>query len=232
MYKCNTSNMEIVVASCRAYSDAWEPFQALFRKFWKDCPYHVTLVTDFADERWRGRFLQAGTDLGWSRNLIHGLSLVQSEHVLLMMEDFFLNDKVDNQIIWQALKTFQTDGKVQCIRLMPCPGPDGEDYNEYFGRITIGAPYRVSCQTAIWRKSSLERLLRLTNDAWSFEIDGTNMRTEGDFLSVYRKQPFPFSYYNSAINRGKWNPGALEFCRNNGVSVDTSRRPVEGSPSV
>lgn len=87
--------MEIVVASCRAYADAWGPFLKLFRKFWPNCCYHVKLATDIGGPEWEGDQIQVGGDLGWSSNLLHGLSFIKEELVLLMQEDFFLNGPVD-----------------------------------------------------------------------------------------------------------------------------------------
>jgi len=218
--------MEVVIASCHKYADAWGPFRGLMQKFWPDRPYNAVLVTDQTGPEWKGEFRQTGADLGWSANLRHGLDLLDSEFVLLMQEDFFFSDTVDTPLVRRALKVIQGDSDINCIRLMPCPGPDGEDYNEDFGRITIGAPYRVSYQAAIWRKSALDRILHYTRGPASFEIEGTIMRPEGEYLSVHRKLPFPFSYLVSAITRGEWERDAIIHCMKNLVPIDPSKRPV------
>ncbi len=221
--------MEIIVASCLKYADAWGPFMGLFRKFWPDCRYRISISTDFGPPTFEGyeyKVLQMGADLGWSNNLYHNLNRIEADEVLLMQEDHFLNDKVDSDIVARALDILHEHGDVKCVRLMPCPGPDGPDwyYDDAFGEISIDAPYRVSCQAAIWQKDALQRILRTTHDAASFEIDGTIFRPEGKYLSVKRQFPFPMSYYVTAISRGLWEPDAVAHCIKNSVPIDTSKR--------
>ena len=36
----------VVVCSCDKYSDLWDPYFELFKKFWADCPYPVFLNTE------------------------------------------------------------------------------------------------------------------------------------------------------------------------------------------
>jgi hypothetical protein len=113
---------------------------------------------------------------------------------------------------------------------MPCPGPDFpiEDDPET-GEIAPGAPYRVSCQAAIWKVVLLRKILDRTMGASSFELQGTRVARSYPerFLSVKReRQPWPFPYLVSGITRGLWNPDALELFRRLEIPVDLSLRAV------
>lgn len=231
--------MDIVVASCAAYSDAWVPFVGLFRKFWPDCPYRLCLVTDRLAEPWAGDVaIEIGQDLGWGPNLVAGLrKLGGSPHVLLMQEDFFLSAPVRTDVVARALAVMRESNHNACFRLFPCPGPDMA-LNDWYGLVKHDAPYRVSCQSAIWLRSELEFMAHEMPTAAHFEIEGTCKSAKRcgclRFFSTLRTESslWPLQYYCSAITRGQWEPDAVAFARAQGVSVDTSRRPlraVQGS---
>lgn len=221
--------MEIVIPSTTKYSDAWGPFVALFRKFWQDCQYPLTLITDTKTDPWDGdNAIVIGQDLGWCANFRKGLEQVDSEFILMLQEDFMLNAPVDHAYVNKALKMMLDDDSIGCFRLYPCPGPDitlGADY----GQIDSNAKYRVSCQSAIWRKSHIMDILARFNTPREFEIDGTNYVNNNcnnyKYLSVKREpNQWPIQYYCSAITRGSWNPDAVAFVKSFGIPIDTSRR--------
>ncbi len=228
--------MHIIVASTGSYSDAWAPFHALFKKFWADCPYPLTLVTDHEPIPWPGeRKIVLGVDRGWCKNLLEALKQIPEDFVLLLQEDFFLNYPTNTPQIQQALVTLKADPKVGAFRVYPCPGPDqpvGEDY----GIINPGAAYRVSCQATIWRKAELASILERFNTPREFEIDGTRFasskRAHMKYFAWMEPDPnkWPLQYYCTAIGRGEWDPNALEFCAKVGVPVDTSKRPTCSGP--
>ena len=233
--------MEIIVPTTTKYQDAWHPFQMLFAKFWPDCQFPVNFITDgyfphsITTEGQEFQFISLGADQGWCKNFREGLKQITSEFVLLFQEDFWLNAPVDRAYVNRALKMMLDDDSIGCFRLYPCPGPDikiGEDY----GQIDSNARYRVSCQSAIWRKSHVEDILARFNRPNEFEIDGTiyvnNNCNNFKYYSVYRADPntWPVQYYCSAITRGEWNPDAVTFAKSHGIVVDTTRRPFQIVP--
>lgn len=223
--------MQIVVPSTTRYSDAWGPFVALFRKFWPDCQFPLSLITDTKSDPWNGdESIVIGEDKGWCTNFLLGLDRIDAEFVLMMQEDFLLNYPVDKAFITKALKILLDDDKADCFRLYPCPGPDipiGEDY----GLIKPGASYRVSCQSAIWRKTALMDILGQCRTPREFEINGTEYSNKNlanrHYFSVMREpNKWPLQYYCSAITRGEWTPDSVEFVKSHGIPIDTSRRPI------
>jgi hypothetical protein len=226
--------MKIVVASCRAYSDAWNPFIKFFKKYWRNCAYDLELHTDSYSydeikDDW-SNIISNGEDDGWCKNLYNTLTQSHDELTLFMQEDFFLTAPVDTGFISRAETLIKFNPLINCIRLYPCPGADTK-WGDEFGLISDDAPYRVSCQSAIWRTSHLLELLKCVSTPWQFEIENTLRRPSGLYLSIYRdKYPnnsFPLQYYCTAIVRGKWQKDAIKHCMDNNVYVDLTRRPVE-----
>lgn len=228
--------MEIVVASCGKYSDAWKPFVGLFRKFWPDCPYKLNLITDKLTAPWDGdNAIVVGDDLGWGDNLVAGLRSLKSyaKHILLLQEDFFLNAPVNSDTIRSVLSEMNSNPNIGCFRLYPCPGPD-LPFSDWYGLIRHDAPYRVSCQAAIWYRPELEIMAVHQGTAADFEIIGTarskNRCACVKFMSIKRyddTNKWPFQYYCSAITRGMWEPDAVAFARAQGIDVDTTKRPIK-----
>ncbi len=80
----------ILVVSCDRYRDLWAPFFTLFQRYWPDCDMPVYLGANFVQAEFAGvRTLKAGDDESWSKGLRFFLENIQTEYVLLMLEDFF-----------------------------------------------------------------------------------------------------------------------------------------------
>lgn len=223
----------VVVPTTTHYSDCWGPFMALFRKFWADCPYPVYMVTDYKNDPWDGDdVIVVGNDLGWCKNLVYGLNKIPADYIILLQEDFFLNAPTDQTFVEKALGIMEKDNAA-CFRLYPCPGPNqGSKYDEV-GLIAPGQSYRVSCQAAIWNK---KEILEIAGDPninlpREFEIDGTNLvnkkHADCQYYSVKRApNKWPLQYYCTAIVRGTWDPGATNFVKSLGITINDTRRPT------
>ncbi len=215
----------VLVSSCDAYSDLWTPFFTLFWRNWPDCPYSVYLGTNcahFADAR--VRTLNAGGDESWSKNLRFFLNQIDSEYVLLLLEDFFLTGSVSTTAVSEYVSTLDTlNGTL--LRLFPNPPPDSRvDGYAYVGSIHQLAPFRVSAQAGIWKRSRLLTLLRDEENAWEFELNGT-ARTRGSaggFYCTYK----PILPYVHVVEQGLWFWGAARRFRKANVGCNFQARSV------
>lgn len=209
--------MKIAVASCVAYRDAWQPFLQLFRKFWPTCPYELLFITD-----------EKNPGQSWC-SVVAEFSSQQKQPVLLMQEDFFLNATVNELLIEKGLQQLE-ERKAAMVRIYPCPGGDIHYGDKWYAEIQKGTRYRVSCMASIWEPRILAEITSKCGETpFDFEISGSKLSNDykEPFVAFRRDvQPWPLSYICSAISRGKWEPDALEFCRQQGIQVDLSLRPV------
>lgn len=224
----------IVVPTTTHYSDCWGPFQALFRKFWADCPYPVYMVTDYKSDPWDlGKSIVISEDRGWCKNLVRGLNQIPEDLIILLQEDFFLNYPTDQAFVEQAVDIMKTENAA-CFRLYPCPGPDqGSKYKDT-GLVSPGRSYRVSCQAAIWNKEELYEIAGdpSINSPRDFEILGTDLvnreHQNCQYYSVKREpNQWPLQYYCTAICRGTWDIGAVAFVKSLGIPIDDTRRAMQ-----
>ena len=219
----------LLVVSCDAYRDLWEPFFTLLFRYWPDCPFPIYLGSNHATypDR-RVAQLAIGEDRDWSSNLIKMLGSISSPGVLLLQEDFLIDRPVQTKKVTQLIE-YANSKSAACLRLMPIPGPDEPCSGQpELGVIRKGAAYRVSLQAAWWRKESLVAIARAGESPWQFENSGSRRSDAlpAPFLSLREGIGFPLDYYTTAVFRGYWEPGAVALCRRENIPVDLRRRSI------
>jgi len=225
------SVIPILVASCDAYADVWQPFFTLFFRHWPACPFPLHLGSNFRTfDDARVQTIPIGADRSWAHGVAAMLDRLHAEHVILLLEDFFVERDVDDAMVRRITELAQRRDDVASIRLAPLPPPSAIStmtFNAMPDLLRIvppGTPYRVSAQPAVWRVDALRRYLRPGFSAWEFEQVGTQMADlSGDlFLEPSR----PAIVYDHAIEKGRWREEGLRICREHGIAVDVSVRGV------
>jgi len=216
----------VLVASCDAYSDLWPPFFRCFRRYGEDCPFSLYISSNSTYCSVAGvHTLRAGFNADWSSELRVALGRVQHRYVLLMLEDFFLRRPVRWGAILKALE-FLDAHEGHMLRLVPRPKPTLPIVGSTdFGLIELGAPYRVSLQAAIWRRVTLQRLLRPGESVWEFELQGTvrSCAIPGGFVGSWKTL---LDYGHHAVERGRWYPVALRRLRASEPDLELGSREV------
>lgn len=221
----------ILVASCDGYADLWQPFFTLFFRHWPDCPHPIHLGTNFETyDDPRVRTIRVGADRGWAGSVSTMLEELNARHVILLLEDFFIERDVDAATVRSLAELAQQRADVASIRLSPLPAPSmicGEPFAampELLRVVPPGTPYRVSAQPAIWRVDALRRFLQPGFTAWEFEMVGSQMADLSDelFLGPVR----PSVVYQHSLVRGRWRAEGLRICREHGIEIDPAMRGV------
>jgi hypothetical protein len=226
----------VLVVSCDKYHDLWVPFFTLFFRYWPDCPYRVYLCANemrYEDER--VQTILTGPDRSWSANLKVCLERLQTQYLILFQEDFLFTRLVDTGQV-RALMSYFGAHEAACLKLVPSPPPQTVvDDALKVGEISKGTPYRVSLQSAIWKKSVLHDLLIDGESPWDLENIGSIRSNALDkpFLSVagQNRKAWPLDYFSTAVVQGKWVRQAVALCRREGIPVDGTQRPIESSLS-
>jgi len=218
----NSSSIGVVVVSCDNYSDLWEPFFSLFKRFWQDCQFPVYLISNYKEYKTQGVIsIPVGEDVSWSDNLLTALDKIKEEFILMWIDDLFLLKKVNTETLECICKEFvKVEGNY--LRLNPTVKADSS-FNEYFGVTSKGTVYRASTVLSLWRKDVLQKLLKPGESAWDFEIYGT-LRSDkyGGFYAAYKNH---FSVLNCVI-KGKWQRNALKKISLPGIDIDADKRSV------
>ena len=219
------SKISLLVVSCDRYSDLWKPFFTIFWRNWPDCPFPVYLGSNYQSfHHPQVTVLQIGEDFSWSGGIKEMLKRIPTPYVLLFLEDFFLLEPVDTACVLSSFETLQKlNGDM--LRLKPDPPPD--HLLESFpgiGQIDLDTMFRVSTQTAIWRREFLLNLLQEKESAWEFEVKGSERSRE--MSNGFYGTREPIFQYSHVIERGKWFRWSAKHFGEMELGCDFRRRPV------
>jgi hypothetical protein len=211
--------LAIVVVSCDSYRDLWPLCTAMIKRFWPDCPYPIYLISNLPVSIGGLRNIAVGPDCGWSANLLSALAQIEEEYVLLFLEDLILEQPVPTKRVLELVDWFSRE-QGNCLRMNPNPPPD-KPCNDLVGLLCRGELYRASTVMTLWRKEILRTLLRPEENAWEFEIRGSERSDQ--FEGFYASNRRTFAVVNT-IGRGKWSRRALKRIRRLGVKPDLTLR--------
>lgn len=223
----NMNQPPILVISCDKYSDLWEPFFSIFWKQWPDCPARVFLGTNhktYADSRVTS--IPVGDDISWTSGVQKMLDHIDSEYVIIFLEDFLINHPVDNGELIRMVQIAK-EKQLGCLRLvahLPLALFPTEPIAEFpgLGVIKAGEPYRVTAQVAIWRIATLRKLLVPGLSAWEFEDLGAQISSE--FTDLFWGTYKSVIVYEQCVEKGRWKPEGLEICKQAGIQIDFKSR--------
>jgi len=216
----------VLISSCDAYADLWRPFFTLFWRYWPDCPFPVYLGSNHQTfEHPRVTTIRAGHDYGWTHCVREQIAALDVPYVLLMLEDFFLRRPVKTTQILSCLEALITlNGHM--LRLVRRPPPDLPVASfPRIGKIKLGAPYRVSTQATLWRRSVLLDLMRENETIWQFEIRGSRRSDSmGDAFYCVWRSVLPYKHH--VVERGKWFRHEARRFGRMGIGCDFTRRQI------
>lgn len=216
----------ILVSSCDAYSDTWNPFFTLFKRYWPDCPFSIYVYSEKKSFNFSGvKKIFIGKEIGWGDALLKSLDIIKCnesfENVLLMLDDFLLFKQTNTELIKTAVMHLE-GMKGQYLRLIPKPPPNISFKNDpLFGKISPGTPYRLSLQASIWNINALADLTCSTDTPWDLELIGSQRSKKYDgFYSSYT----PILHYINGIERSLWTKEAIELFKNENITIDVNSR--------
>jgi len=220
------SAFTLVVPSCDAYSDTWPYFFHFLFKYWPDIPAPVYLFSNHLTyDDPRVHTIQVGDDHQWGDNLNAALPRVPGDVLLLLLDDFFLNQPVVTEDVLAAVRRFRAlQGRYLGIDQFnkqgtplegstwhailpehPCVGLNATLWSASHLRAVANSP-----GMNIWQAESRAKCLAREDHRGHFYIG-----PEGRALLTYQE----------SIKGLFWKPSTLEFFRKENVPLAASPRP-------
>ncbi len=235
------SDTAVLILSCDKYKDAWEPFFALFRKFWPSCDFPVYLGTNQASfEAENVKVIHSGKPADWSTDTRKILEQIPESYVIILLEDYFLQCPVDLKWLESCLDfTIQNNAAFMRIASFrkdhtPMYAFDLSTFNPQFGITRLDASFRVNLQAGIWNSKDFIALIKDGESPWQFETEGSvRSRTMNKpFLGITESSKKdilvgPIPYLCTAITKGTWMREVVSLCKRENVALDLSHRPLE-----
>lgn len=236
--------MTIIVQSTDSFADCWEPFFTLFKRYWPGCNYPILLNSETKTFAFDGLNIESTQivqlSLGkwptWSESLLLCLEKVNTDIVLLILDDFFISGSVDVESL-NILLSMMVNRGYSNITLTEhgVHRPAIPTRDPYLLAVKQKAKYRVSTSPSLWRKDALKNYLRNDESAWEFEIYGSRRawRKEDTFFIVNPQKirngqdgivPYFQGTYDTGILKGEWQIEIKPFFEKHSINVDYSVR--------
>ena len=211
--------VSMIFCSCDAYSDMWQNFFFLLKKYWPEFDGEIILNTESQTFQYDGYSISeplcCAKDTSWSERLSRSLDRAKNPYVLIMLEDFYLKAPVDHESFCSTLAYMQAHPDVAAITYLrefgaykPVPSLPGFFLRRQFSR------YKITAHITLYRRDYLRKLLRKTESAWEFEQSGTvrSWFMRGKFLGPETSDHPVFPYdAGSLILRGKYYSGIKHY---------------------
>ncbi len=167
-----------------------------------------------------------GGEGSWSESLRNCIRQIETDQILLVLEDFFLRSKIDPAKIISAIKFARENADVLYLSTRGRHKTENI-LDQNYKKLRTDAPYAISLQPAIWNRKCLLSLLENNWSPWQFEIKGSRVASELD-LSIWKVIKNPLNYEgwitHHVVEKGEWIPHEWWLARRRGLPVDR-RRP-------
>lgn len=222
------SNMTILMMAYDPYCDLWGGFVKCKEKYWSDCSYPLVIATcgDVAVPNGVGQQIATGDNMEWTQRLHKALLEIDSPFVLLMLEDLFIDEKVDNKRVAKCLDFMEKHDIGHCRLCKDVKWQADYRGDSRYGEYLRGHAYRISTHPAIWKREYLLKLTEKPMDAWNFEYLVSYESNAYPESCVCVKRPI-ISFVNT-VWRQKWTREGVSLCKREGIPIDFHIRAKHG----
>ena len=234
------ADFTIMLCSCDAYEDFWDPFFILLERYWPEAKnYPFILNTEskvYQREGWNIQCFQMfkpGQKVSYGTRIIRHLDMIKTEFVFIMLEDFFFRSRVDQSKVDYYVNAIRTHKDISCFNFscMEQPGIASEEF-EGFQELHPICHYRLNLQAAIWRVKEMRRYWKPGADPWGWETYATRKTdcTKNKFYFYQKNENVLFDYGRKpgltwGSVRGLWcRDDVVPLFEKEGIEVDFESR--------
>lgn len=230
----------VLVNSCDAYDDLWMPFFTLYNKYWTIGGVRLILNTETKNYKFEGLNIEcihySKSNASYGERMHYVLSRINTPYTVLLLDDFFLREPIDNEQIKNIIRWMDQDKSIVYFNCDDTPVYVNWDSDKYPGyhRIPRGNAYTLNMQAAIWRTDKLQKYWRYDVSPWEWEeftnlVAGRNHKDEfycvskhGNGFCDYGHKEYQDSW---GIVRSKWvRNDVVPLFKKEGIEVDFSKR--------
>lgn len=221
----------VVVSTCDKYVDLMNGFFVLFRKYWSDCPYPIYLNLEHEVLNYEGVTSINSGETFWCRRLRNVVNVCNTDYIILLLDDFYIEDKVNQSAINQCIDEMDKNHNIVSFVFDRVKFDNEESYLLNFQKRKRFGKYRHALQAGIWRKDYLMRSLDIDANAWEYEYVFNFMSFNKNYIFYCLKQNEPdiIPYgHGWLVVKGKYVKEEIDrILSNNGdIGFDYSKREI------
>lgn len=225
-------DVSILVVGFDGYVDVWNHFFELMNKYWPNRP-KTYLATSEAKPEYEGvEVVTAGPNTEWSLRARAGLEKITTPYVILMLEDFFITDYVDDTLVKECLELVEQDNILFyqiLVQLIKQTWEKGKPYkgNKRIHIIPSDKKYGINLQAAIWNTDFLREKIGTENyNAWLFEMNQLDTERYNQEKIDYLIDDRNILNITHTVVQSKYLRGAVRRIEKQGHHIDLSERPM------
>lgn len=225
------SEISVLIVGYDGYKDVWDYCIDLMNKYWPNRPKTYLVDSELAPLYKNVQIINAGADSEWSKKVQVALSQIHTPYVLLLLEDFFITDYVDNNKINQVIQLVKNNDIkfyqlfVQAIRQTWIKG---KRFCGYKGIRIIpkDKKYGLNLQAAIWNREFLKKAVGNGNyNAWEFEIKHLHVNCNSERVECLLDNRNILNITHAVV-QSRYLPDAIKIMRKMGYYIETTQREV------
>lgn len=169
--------LTLLIHSCDKFSDLWEAHTKLLNQNWADRNIRTMLVSDKIQNRTLAGvdLYFAGEGMELSERTKYALQFIETEYVLITLDDYFPIYKINSAQIERLLDIMDKEN-LDYIRLFSDPNSHKKfkNYDKLY-EISLDTNYQVNLYQGIWRKAFIEKTIGEKMNAWQYEVSLTKI---------------------------------------------------------
>jgi glycosyltransferase involved in cell wall biosynthesis len=212
----------VIIMSCDKNKDIIQPFLKLYKKYWKH-NYNTYIVTETANIPFNKTIKTQGS---WTSRVRQALEHMEDEHIIFLLDDFFIRKEVDNDKIQSIINSF--DDNTAVFNLEQCYD-DNDMPTDIFGfkKRQNKSNYMCSCQPSIWNRQILIKYLQkdMTPHEWELQILDTKYKhyiNAGELIIDIGYSASNRTHWG--LVQGKWTEDIRQLFEKENIQVDYSKR--------
>ncbi len=217
------NKISLIYCTCDKYESLWNGFFSLWQKYWPEFNAPIILNTEEKEFSF-GRYsfqrpIFPKMNPTWSERLFASLESVNTPYVIVCLDDFYLKSKVDTETLRMCVERMDADKTVDLFTFGCQPGRNRQcTFSKKFEKRGRFAPYRINAQIGLWRVSYLKKIIKLYENPWEFELNGSfrSSLMGGGIYSLKKHTTLVFDYdWGFLIVRGRLNRKVANYFEEN-----------------
>ena len=170
----------MLICSCDKNKEIWNPFFSLLNKYWIDRPTECFILAEtlISSEKNVKTILRTGA---WTNRLLFALEKIETEYVILMLDDFFIMKPVRVEEINRVRHIMDKNENIAVFYFKHISRQSGEVAYENYLEMDSSLKYIVNFQAGIWRTKALKSLIEKNKSPWDIE-ENANPKIKGNWL--------------------------------------------------
>lgn len=231
------NRMTMLVNSCDAYEDLWQPFFTLLKRYFAPLDMRILLNTESKDFRFEGLNIECvhSSAATYGERMTDALRRVKTEYTLLMLDDFFLREPVKMDRLHDLVRWMDADRDIVYFSSDITEALYDWEVDRYPGyrRLPVGNRYTLNMQAAVWRTDKFAEYWNHKVSPWDWE-ERCNVLTaahpKDKFYCVLNEEArfLNYGYHKGqwmGICHGKWvEHDVVPFFAKEGIEIDYAKR--------